>query len=125
MPPANPDGLSNYTFRKKQSFHVCSEASQPNGMEALSKLSPHGTISERALMQDFSEGGKKIRHRLEVEHCFRRDGEEIRNFLHRIKKTVDKGWPDDMTGIACAQQKAGCPNSPRKTTIRGLETKRT
>ena len=37
---------------------------------------------------------------MEVEHCIRADGEEIRNFLHRIKKTVDKGWPDDMVGIA-------------------------
>ena len=34
------------------------------------------------------------------------DGEEIRNFLHRTKKTVDKGWPDDMNGIARAQQNA-------------------
>ena len=39
---------------------------------------------------------------MEVEHCIRGDGEEIRNFLHRIKRTVDKGWPDDMDGIAPA-----------------------
>ena len=39
---------------------------------------------------------------MEVEHCIRGDGEEIRNFLHRIKRTVDKGWPDDMEGIAPA-----------------------
>ena len=54
----------------------------------------------------FSDGRNKFRHRLEVEHCVRRDGEEIRNFLHGIKKTVDKGWPDDMNGIARAQQNA-------------------
>ena len=52
----------------------------------------------------FSGGRDKFRHRIEVEHCVRRDGEEIRNFLHRIKKTVDKGWPDYMNGIARAQQ---------------------
>ena len=39
----------------------------------------------------FSDGRNKFRHRMEVEHCIRADGEEIRNFLHRIKKTVDKG----------------------------------
>ena len=39
---------------------------------------------------------------MEVEHCFRGDGEEIRTFLHRIKRTVDKGWPDDMKGFAVA-----------------------
>ena len=43
---------------------------------------------------------------MEVEHCIRGDGEEIRNFLHRIKKTVDKGWPDDMEGIAAADHGA-------------------
>ena len=43
---------------------------------------------------------------MEVEHCMRADGEEIRNFLHRIKKTVDKRWPDDMVGIAAAHQNA-------------------
>ena len=37
---------------------------------------------------------------MEVEHCVRGDGEEIRKFLLRIKKIVDKGWPDGMEGIA-------------------------
>ena len=54
----------------------------------------------------FSDGRNKFRHRMEVEHCIRADGQEIRNFLHRIKKTVDKGWPDDMVGIARADQNA-------------------
>ena len=28
------------------------------------------------------------------------------DFFHRIKKTVDKGWPDDMAGVAAADQVA-------------------
>ena len=43
---------------------------------------------------------------MEVEQCIRRDGEEIRNFLHRIKRTVDKGWPDDLNGIEAAHHAA-------------------
>ena len=43
---------------------------------------------------------------MEVEHCIRGDGEEIRNFVHRIKRTVDKGWPDDLNGIEVAQYAA-------------------
>ena len=43
---------------------------------------------------------------MEVEHCIWADGEETRNCLHRIKKTVDKGWPDDMVGIALGDQNA-------------------
>ena len=40
----------------------------------------------------FLDGGNKLRHRMEVEQCIRAEGEEIRKFLQRIKKTVDKGW---------------------------------
>ena len=43
---------------------------------------------------------------MEVEHCIQADGEEIRNFFHCIKKTVDKGWPDDMAGVEAAEQAA-------------------
>ena len=41
-----------------------------------------------------------------MEHRIRRDGEEIRNFLHRIKRTVKKGWPDDLNGIEAAHHNA-------------------
>ena len=43
---------------------------------------------------------------MEVEQCIRGDGEENRKILHRIKRTVDKGWPDDMEGIAPADHGA-------------------
>ena len=52
----------------------------------------------------FSDGRNKFRHRMEIQYCTRADGEEIRNFLHRIKRTVEKGWPDDMVGVAAADQ---------------------
>ena len=48
----------------------------------------------------FSDGRNKFRHRMEIEHCIPADGEEIRNFVHWMKKTVDKGWPGDMVGVA-------------------------
>ena len=43
---------------------------------------------------------------MEVEHCVRGEWEEIRNFLHRMKKIVGKGWFDDMEGIAEADRAA-------------------
>ena len=43
---------------------------------------------------------------MEVEHCVRGDGEEIRNFLHRMKKTIHKGRPGDMEGIVEADRPA-------------------
>ena len=43
---------------------------------------------------------------MEVEHGIRGDGEKIRNFLHRIKRTVDKGGFDDLNGIEAAHHGA-------------------
>ena len=54
----------------------------------------------------FAHGRNILILRKEVEHCIRADGEENRNFFHRLKKTVDKGWPDDMAGVAAADQDA-------------------
>ena len=69
----------------------------------------------------FLDGRNKFRHRMEVEHCIRADGEEIRNFLHRIKKTVDKGWPDDMVGIALGDQNAERTAQARKRRQRYID----
>ena len=44
---------------------------------------------------------------MEVDHCIRGDGKEIQIFLHRIRRTVDKVWPDDMEGITLADHGAG------------------
>ena len=57
-------------------------------------------------ISQFSDGRYKFRYRMEVEHCIRGDGEKLRNFLYRIKRTVDKSLPDDMNGIEAAQQVA-------------------
>ena len=57
----------------------------------------------------------------------RGDGEEIRNFLHRINKSVAKGWPDVMEGIvepdrAAERQAQGRQRRQRYIdyTLRGL-----
>ena len=65
-------------------------------------------------MTRFSDKRNEFRHRMEVEHCVRGDGEEIRNFLQRLKKTVDKGWPDDMKDIAEADRAADCQAQGRQ-----------
>ena len=119
--PANPDALANYNFRKKALF-----SSLLRGVAAewygstIEAATPWEDIRTNFITR-FSDGRNKFRHRLEVEHCLRRDGEEIRNFLHRIKKTVDKGWPDDMNGITRAQQNAEQDAQARQRRQRYME----
>ena len=43
---------------------------------------------------------------MELEHCIRGDGEEIRNFYTVSNERLTKDWPDDMNGIEAAQPNA-------------------
>ena len=68
-----------------------------------------------------SDRGNKFRQRMEVEHCIRADGDENRNFFHRMKKTVDKDWPDDMVGDAAADQDAERTGQARQRSQRFID----
>ena len=103
---ADAGDLANYTIRKKALFpsslrRPAAEWDESNFTNATTWENVRKNFITR-----FSDGRNKFQYQKEVEHCFRGDGEEIRNFLHRIKRTVDKGWPDDMEGIAAADQNA-------------------
>ena len=81
-------------------------------------------------MTQIFDGRNKFRHRMEVELCVRGDGKEIRNFLHPLIKNVDKGWPDDMEGIAegdkaAERQAEGRQRRQRyiEYTLRGLHSR--
>ena len=39
-----------------------------------------------------------------MEHCIQKDEEDILNFLHPIKRAVERSWSDDMNGIEAVQQ---------------------
>ena len=104
--PADAGELVNYTFRKKALFSSLLRGPAAEWYES--------NITDATIWDDvrtnfvarFSAGRNKFRFRMEVEHCIRGDGKENRNFLHRIKRTVDGGWPDDLDGIEAAQHNA-------------------
>ena len=98
--PEDPDDLVSYTFRKKALFSSLLQGPAAEWFENnFEKATTQAALWEQFITR-FSDGRNKFRHRMEMEHCVRGDGEEIRNFLHRIKKIVDKGWPDEKEGIA-------------------------
>ena len=105
-PKAAADEHVVYLFRKKALFSFLLRA--PAAEWYGSTITDAMTCNDvRALfITRFADGRNKFRHKMEVEHCIRADGEEIRNVLHRTKKTVDKGWPDDMVGIPPGDQNA-------------------
>ena len=103
---ADPDEFANYTFRKKA---LLSSLLRGPATERYENTITNATTCEnvrRDFITRFSDRRNKFRHRMEVEHCISEDEEEIRNVLHHIKRTVDKGFPNDMNGIEAAQQNA-------------------
>ena len=104
--PGDAGELANYTFRKKALFSSLLRGPAADWYENnITNATTWGNV-RRNFITRFSDGRNKFRYRMEVEHCIRGDGEEIRNFLHRIKRTVDKGWPDDLNGIEAAHHAA-------------------
>ena len=104
--PANPDALANYTFRKKALFSSLLRGPAAEWYESNVETATRWNDITTGFVARFSDGRNKFRQRMEVVRCVRRDREEIRNLLYRIKRTVDKGCPDDMNGITGPQQAA-------------------
>ena len=104
--PADLDDFVSYTFRKKALFSSLLRGPAAEWYENNIDNATTWADTREQFITRVSDGRNKFRHRMEVEHCVRGDGEEIRNVLHRIKKIVDKGWPDDMEGIAEADRAA-------------------
>ena len=98
--PADPDDLVSFTFRKKAFFSSLLRGPAAEWYENNIENATTWAATREQFITGSSDGRNKFRDRMEVERCVRGDKEEIRNFLHRIKKIVDKGWPDDMEGIA-------------------------
>ena len=123
----NPDALASYIFRKKALFSPLLRGPAAEWYESSVEPATPWNDIRAGFIARFSDGRNKFCHRMEVEHCIRGDGEEIRNFLHRIKRTVDKGWPDDMSGVAGPQQAAerDASSPTKKTTKYGLQSTRT
>ena len=105
-PDAAADEHVIYLFRKKTSFSSLLRGPAAEWYASTITYAMIWNDIRTLFITRFSDGRNKFRHRMEIEHCIPADGEEIRNFLHRIKKTVDKGWPDDMVGIALGDQNA-------------------
>ena len=97
--PADPDDVVSYTFHKKALLSSLVRGPGAEWYENNIENAITWATTREQLITRFSDGQNKFRQRLEVEYSVRGDGEEIRNFLHRIKKIVNKGWPDDMEGI--------------------------
>ena len=97
--PGDACELENYTFRKKALFSFLLLGPAAEWYENNITNATTWEMVRTNFITRFSDGRNKFRYRMEVDYCIRGDREEIRNFLHRIKRTVGKSWRDDMNGF--------------------------
>ena len=104
--PGDAGELVNYTFRKKALFLSLLRGPAAQWYESNFTNATTWEDFRTIFITRISDGRNKFRYQMEVEDCIRGDGEEIRIFSRRIKRTVDKGWPDDLNGIEAANHAA-------------------
>ena len=83
--PADAGELVNYTFRKKALFSFLLRGPAAEWYENHITNTTTWENVRTNFITRFSDGRNKFRYRMEVKHCIRGDGEEIRNLLHRFK----------------------------------------
>ena len=99
--------LANYTFRKEALFSSLLPGPAAELYENDITNATTWEMFKQIWSLDFQlDQTNSFRYRIELEHCIRGDGEGIRNFLHRIKRTVDRCWPDDLNSIEAAYHNA-------------------
>ena len=80
--PADPDNLDSYIFRKKALFSSLLRGPAAEWYKNNTEIATTWADTREQFITLSSDGRNNFRHRMEVEHCVRGDGEEIRNFLH-------------------------------------------
>ena len=91
--PADAGELVKYTFRKEALF---SSLLRGPAAESYQSNITNATTWENVptnFITGFSDGQNKFRYRMEVEHCIRGDGEEIRNFYTVSNERLIKAGP--------------------------------
>ena len=104
--PGDAGKLTKNTFRKNALFSSLLRGPAAEWYENNITIAITWENVRTKFTTRFSDGRNKFRYQMDVEHCIRRDEEEFRNFILRIKITVEKGWPDNIEGIAPADNGA-------------------
>ena len=77
-----------------------------------------------AFIDRFSDDRDKHRHKITAENCVRGNEELIKNFYHRVKSAVDKGWPLDPNGTQDERDNQQNQRNAKyiEFTVRGLQS---
>ena len=120
--PADNAERARYLFRKKALFSSLLRG--PAAEWYADSITDAATWDQirTAFIDRFSDDRDKYRHRITAENCVRGNEELIKNFYHRVKSAVDKGWPLDPNGTDAERDNQQNQRNAKyiEFTVRGL-----
>ena len=93
--PTDAAALANHQNRRKALF---GSLLTETALEWFNTIDPTRTLDQIKgdFINRFTDSRDQFKYRLEVEGATRQEGELIKNYFHRIKHAVDRGWPEKI-----------------------------
>ena len=94
--PADNDARRSYDSRQRSLFgSLLSDTSLEWFNDNVTNATTWAQLKDLFLNR-FTDGRDQFKHRIDAENAARQDGELIKNYFHRIKSSVDRGWPESI-----------------------------
>ena len=121
--PTDNAERARYLFRKKALFSSLLRGPAAEWYAESTNDAATWDQIRTAFIDRFSDDRDKYRHRITAEICVRGNEEIIKNFYHRVKSAVDKGWPLDPNGTQNERDNQQNQRNAKynEITVRGLK----
>ena len=94
--PTDAGAQPNYDHRQKSLFgSLLTETALEWYTDEVTNTTTWAELKSFFLKR-FTDGRDRFKHRIDAENATRQEGELIKNYFHRIKTSVDKGWPESI-----------------------------
>ena len=94
--PADNDARRSYDSRQRSLFgSLLTDTSLEWFNDNVTNATTWAQLKDLFLNR-FTDGRDQFKHRIDAENAARQDGELIKNYFHRIKSSVDRGWPESI-----------------------------
>ena len=94
--PTDAGVQPNYDHRQKSLFgSLLTETALEWYTDEITNATTWAELKNLFLIR-FTDGRDRFKHRIDAENATRQEGELIKNYFHRIKTSVDKGWLESI-----------------------------
>ena len=120
--PDNDDGRARYLFRKKALFSSLLRGPAAEWYTDNIEDGHDWQHIRTHFLTRFSDNRDKYRYRITAENSVRGNEEIIKNYFHRVKRAVDRGWPDEENADNAARAALNAQRRQKYTefAVRGL-----